>query len=506
MSNISLFDVTNYEINYDKDKYIVKNFSAGCYAADEHRRYLEDKFSKKLEIIDNVDRTMVSFQANKDIRLHSWLKYREGFSSNLVNLLLDHSNLKPDSIILDPFIGSGTTSLVAQINNYSSVGFDILPISKISIEAKNNVFNYEIRTLKNIINTIESMAVPKSFSGYVNFLNITEGAYPDETDRELAYLKYWIDHNNYETHYNNLILLTVLNSLEKLSYTRKDGQYLRWDFRSDKVKKTNQKRKDKGQPPLKTVLDKGPLPKTYNTISNELKKIANDIKFIQENFLSNSSKIDFKLETALKGLPKISENSIDCVITSPPYCNRYDYTRTYALELAFLGYTNESIKELRQTLLTSTVENKSKENLLKNYYISLDKVNTYEKIFFVLENNLTLKEIITALELRLENGEVNNKGILPMVKGYFYELCFIFAEIFRISKNGAKVYFVNDNVRYAGEVVPVDFLSCELAEKLGFEINKIYSIKQLKGNSSQQMKKYGKVPLRKSITEWTVRK
>jgi site-specific DNA-methyltransferase (cytosine-N4-specific) len=55
-------------------------------------------------------------------------------------------------------------------------------------------------------------------------------------------------------------------------------------------------------------------------------------------------------------------------------------------------------------------------------------------------------------------------------------------------------------VRYAGEVIPVDFISTELAEKIGFKPIKVYTLKQEKGNSSQQMKKFGRVPLRKSIT------
>ncbi len=45
-----------------------------------------------------------------------------------------------------------------------------------------------------------------------------------------------------------------------------------------------------------------------------------------------------------------------------------------------------------------------------------------------------------------------------MVNEYFTELSFIFAEIFRLSKHGAKVAFVNDNVRYGDEIIPVDFV------------------------------------------------
>lgn len=76
------------------------------------------------------------------------------------------------------------------------------------------------------------------------------------------------------------------------------------------------------------------------------------------------------------------------------------------------------------------------------------------------------------------------------------------AELFRVCKSGAYVAFVNDNVRYAGEVIPVDFLTTDIARQLGFTPVKIYTTRQMKGNSSQQMKKYGRVALRKSVTVW----
>lgn len=89
-----------------------------------------------------------------------------------------------------------------------------------------------------------------------------------------------------------------------------------------------------------------------------------------------------------------------------------------------------------------------------------------------------------------------------MVEGYFTELAFIYAELYRICKKGAMVAFVNDNVRYGGEVIPVDYLSTSFAEQFGFTPVKVYCLKQQKGNSSQQMKKYGRVALRKSVTIW----
>ena len=103
---------------------------------------------------------------------------------------------------------------------------------------------------------------------------------------------------------------------------------------------------------------------------------------------------------------------------------------------------------------------------------------------------------------RKANGDLNNNGIIRMVEGYFTELAFLYAELYRVCAYGATVAFVNDNVRYGGEVIPVDFLSCAFAEQFGFKVKTIYALKQKKGNSSQQMAKFGKVALRKGITIW----
>lgn len=121
-------------------------------------------------------------------------------------------------------------------------------------------------------------------------------------------------------------------------------------------------------------------------------------------------------------------------------------------------------------------------------------------------------ELVSALlrDFRLQKGDLvvdpfmgsGTTALVSMFNGYFTELTFLFSELYRVCKTGAYVAFVNDNVRYAGEVIPVDFLTTNLAEQIGFTPVKIYTLKQQKGNSSQQMKKYGRVALRKSITIW----
>ena len=157
---------------------------------------------------------------------------------------------------------------------------------------------------------------------------------------------------------------------------------------------------------------------------------------------------------------------------------------------------------MRQDLLSCTVENKPKIETLKHFYTTIGRPTDFEKISGIIASCTPLHETLRALKQRADNGEINNKGVLQMVEGYFTELTFLFFELFRVCRHGAKIAFVNDNVRYAGEVIPVDFISTLLAELIGFRPVKIYTLRQQKGNSSQQMKKYGRVALRKSITVW----
>ena len=109
----------------------------------------------------------------------------------------------------------------------------------------------------------------------------------------------------------------------------------------------------------------------------------------------------------------------------------------------------------------------------------------------MIQGNAALREINEALAQRNRRGDINNAGVLTMIDQYFTELTFVYAELYRTCRRGADVAFVNDNVRYAGKIIPVDLMSTELAEGVGFEPVKVYVLPQRKGNSSQQMGKFG---------------
>jgi site-specific DNA-methyltransferase (cytosine-N4-specific) len=297
-----------------------------------------------------------------------------------------------------------------------------------------------------------------------------------------------------------LLKFLLLSILEDISYTSKDGQFLRWDSRSPKVKMRNAKRLAEGKKQFKPF-HKRRILGLPEAIAHALDLIVQDVSLTVATSKKSGNQ-EFMQGTVLESLPMQLANTYDAVITSPPYCNRYDYTRTYALELAFLGIDQKGVLNLRQRLLSATVENRSKLQYLENFYNALGRQGDFQQIVSALKNHSAFQEILDALRLRSQLGQVNNSGVITMVEGYFIELAFVTFELFRVCKRGARVAIVNDNVRYSGEIIPVDLLMTDIAAGFGFTAEKIYVLPQRKGNSSQQMGKYGREALRKSILIW----
>src|SRR3989338_3659708 len=88
---------------------------------------LEGHFASKLQINHDLKRTLVSFQANKNEPGFRWFKYKEGFSSALVDYVFDRCKIN-GSRIIDPFAGSGATLFVASRRGLDSTGIELLPI------------------------------------------------------------------------------------------------------------------------------------------------------------------------------------------------------------------------------------------------------------------------------------------------------------------------------------------------------------------------------------------
>ena len=463
------------------------------------RQKLFDQLADKLETAYHFNRKVVSFQSNKEEPLYRWFKYKEGFSSTLVKYFLTEYSSKAGKV-LDPFAGIGTTLFAGQELGWKSYGVELLPVGSFVIKAREATNGIDLVLLKNTIaniwNEVKKIKQPKK---HINHILITEDAFPDETDEWLnKYLTYCASVKDEKI--KTILQFAAFCVLEEISFTRKDGQYLRWDYRS--------KRNLPGKPfDIGTIYPfQEAMKKKFSQIISDLSHGKSDTLFEQFETKNHKQYPVKAIEgSCLEELPKLEDDFFDFIITSPPYCNRYDYTRTYALELVYLGCNNEQVRSLRQAMLSCTVENKEKVDYLNQFYSAAGKQKTFDRVMEVYNNSNAMTEVNSILDELNKLEKLNNNNVPRMVKNYFLEMCFVIYEMSRVTKKKGYCVMVNDNVRYGGEEIPVDLILSEFAENFGFNINKIFVLPRGKGNSSQQMGNYGRTEVRKCIYLWQKR-
>ncbi len=452
---------------------------------------LTERFREKMRINADLDRTLVSFQANKAEVGHRWYKYREGFSAELIRYIIAETGMTGP--ILDPFAGSGTALFVAAEMGMEAIGIELLPCSAEIIQVRHAVLRADRAALATAIREVarsRTWMTPGEVCPFAH-LRITAGAFPAENEQQLGRYLYQARETR-DLLLSRVLRFAALSILEEISFTRKDGQYLRWDQRS-------------GRCVGKKRFDKGRIWSFDEAILRKLLQIAEDIDgresepslFDREIAQPSPGAIEVKIGSCLDIVPRMERESVSGLVTSPPYCNRYDYTRTYALELAMLNVGEDGIRRLRQAMLSCTVENKDKRDLIQKF-----GADTFAAASRAYENQTTLSLILEYLDACRTDGTINNPGIVRMVKNYFFELALLIFASARVLRPGAPFVMVNDNVRYQGAHIPVDLILSDIAEQAGLNVESIWILPKGKGNSSQQMGRHGRQEIRKCVYVW----
>lgn len=464
------------------------------------RARLYDRFQSVIQPNPRLTRSLVSFQANRREKGFSWFKYKEAFSAELARFFIEEY-AKPDDSVLDPFAGVGTALLVSRAAGRDSIGIELLPVGAFVIDARLSAEAVNRRTFDRYFEEARATDWAKWFERDYAFqhLRITRKAFSAETEQAIGGYRAFCDKRIRDAKVRKLFCLAGLAVLESVSFTRKDGQYLRWDHRA-------------GKPRVRASFDKGEVPSFATAIGPKLIEIQSHLgqKTNGSSLLFekpsrpgvNQGTVDLRIGSCLELLPTLSDESVGLVLTSPPYCNRYDYTRTYALELAYLGYGEDDVRQLRQTMLTCTVENREKTDGLHSLYEQLGGRERFERVRRTFDAQTALHEVLDILDQAARSGSLNNSNIPRMVRNYFLEMCLVIHELARVVRPGGCVVMVNDNVRYQGEEVPVDLILADFAQQFGMSVEHIWTLPRGKGNSSQQMGEHGRSELRKCVYVW----
>ena len=458
------------------------------FARQESRRFgsctardrMYDRFADRLAVRDDLNRRLVSYQANKAQPGLRWFKYKEGFSKELVGDALSAA----DGPVLDPFAGIGTTALVAAGDGRRATGIEIMPVGTRAASAISWVANQPDmavfkRTANDLLQALDDHRDAPDAHRF-RHVPITCQAFSEQTEAAIAKARAFL-RGIADDGLRLALDVACMSVLEDASFTRKDGQYLRWDNRCGRK--------------LRGHMNKGPIPSYRSALERRVAEIVADHPALARRYGGRKPRI---VEgSTLVELPKLATDSVGLTITSPPYANRYDYTRTYALELAWLGYDRAGFGDLRQALVSATVENRSKEQQLERCY-ARPKILAQAKA--AVASQAALSEVLDALNAR--RAELSNPHVIRLVANYFAEMAVVIAELARITRPGGRVVMVNDNVQYHGEEVAVDMILSSIAEDCGFVCEEIGVLPRGKGNASQQMGRFGRRELRKCVYRW----
>jgi len=425
------------------------------YGADARRRVAIEK--KYLSII--VDRPElsrhISYTGNKSVPLLRLYRYKEAFGFDLVRHFLAAFHASAADYVFDPFAGMGTALFTSMLYGIHSVGIDRLPIACFVARTMPLFFRLRPGELSEEFRTMRARSSRLYLAPVADDVPIMSVAFDEATLKRFRQWKACIDELRQPL--RDVFLLLFFAILEETSFTSKDGQFLR--LKRDKTP---------------TAPDTALRAKVMEA-EQDLEKI----RWLASPPELNGMPVPEVLEgdtLDLRHAPFSKPPSV--VITSPPYANRYDYTRSYCLELCFHFVSCfEELRALRMAVLRSHIESRT------------------------LPGDRPCHPALAEALDNLAGKPLNNPRIPHMLVGYFVDMVKAINEWARVLAPGAHVALAVDNVRFEGELIPVDLILSDLAEEAGFQVNEVL-VARYKGNSSQQMKKYGRVPVRESVVVW----
>lgn len=252
---------------------------------------------------------------------HGIHPYPAKYIPQLPRLIIEsHTNER--NTILDPFCGSGTTLLEACILGRYSMGFDSNPIATLVSRAKTmTLTELEIKYARRIVDFIANADVidVKTQFNESQLATLNHWFQPNMV-RELAWIRKIISNTRMER-VQTLLLCVFSSIIVNTSNQESDTRYAA---------------KEKNLPDHFAVIRF--VQKFLKTIQSieDLSKIDSARRNTPQIFTLDSRNITSEM---------VPDNSIDLVVTSPPYPNSYDYYLYHKLRMLWLGYDHRVVQK-----------------------------------------------------------------------------------------------------------------------------------------------------------------
>ena len=396
-------------------------------------------------------------RANKldpqDRAFHDWYRFVLSYPPHLVRSYINKFQLDKRSVLLDPFCGTGTTLVEAKLAGIHSVGIEANLFAHFACSVKLD-WNLSADLLTSRSQEIAQAALAILHSQGIDDNTFFDAQQPPATLRSLCDEKMSLlltDSISPIPLHKTLILLECLEAYQAEPFYR----HALLALANALVFKISNLHFG---PEVGVKKPKPDVPVIENWLL-EVNKIAHDLHLVAGKMAPDAN---IFLGDA-RNLSHLQPQFIDAVITSPPYPNEKDYTRTTRLESVLLGFikNKEDLRQLKKNLIRSNTRGVYKEDNDDRWVAIHPEI---QRIADDIEKR--------RIEMGKDSGFERMYG--RVTKLYFGGMARHLAELRRVLRPGAQLaYVVGDQASYLRVMIRTGQLLAEIAAALGYEVTGI---------------------------------
>ena len=370
----------------------------------------------------------------EDSSIHDWYRFVLSFPPHLVQQYLETFCVDQTSFVLDPFCGTGTTNVECKKHGVSSWGIEASPLTHFVSKTKcgwvsdtSDFLNAAKQIALVATRTINSLSKPMTLSDEQTSLILKNSICEQPLSNTLV-LRDSIRAANstFEDYYLLALAKHIVYSYSNLKFGPEVG--------------ISRKKKESVD--------------VVEIWLSEIERMEADLECWKHH---SSTFADISLGDARSIPKKDYVGKVDCVITSPPYPNEKDYSRTTRLESVILGFINtkDDLRNIKKGFIRSNSKNVYRNDNDAQYISNIGSINE-------LSNKIE--------ERRLELGKTSGfeKLYASVVKQYFGGMARHLSELKPFLRNGASLaYVVGDQASYFQIPIRTSVLLGEVAESIG---------------------------------------
>jgi DNA modification methylase len=426
-----------------------------------------------------------------DSPIHSWYQFVLGYPPHLVQYYLSKFDIQPTQIVLDPFCGTGTTPVECMKSGIPYYGIEANRMAYFASTVKTNL-NLESSSLSNALGYILQSAklsfeyhhIAEASTHFLEFeyptcpitvyeipvltteqMKIIPAGFISERPLQKVMILKAIIEKIEDTKIRDFFTLSLANLIVKKAgnigfgpeiYRRKpklDIDALDYFISNSNRMIQDVLRFNAGRTIPKRITIKSCSLSPYLPIVSE---DGEDYSYSQKIIHGDSRNVNNCLNSKLLG-------KIDCIITSPPYPNEKDYTRSTRLESVLLGFIHDKkdLRTMKESLLRSNSRNVFVGDTDSD---NIKKFDSIEKI----ANEIEEKRI----HMKKDSGF--EKLYHKIVRHYFGGM-YLHLKTLKpfLSPNAQLAYVVGDQMSFFQTVIPTADLLGEVAESLGYRVREI---------------------------------